>query len=46
MADSKFRMFAKTFAGLEEVLAEELRALGAIGIDVVPRGVGFTGGVR
>ena len=29
MANERFEMVAKTFQGLEDVLAEELRALGA-----------------
>lgn len=34
---------AKTLFGLEEVLAEELRSLGAAGIKLYSRAVGFTG---
>ncbi len=37
-------LLAKTFKGLEEVLAEELRALGAADIEVQRRAVGFSGG--
>jgi len=43
MMENKFELVAKTFQGLEDVLAEELRSLGAQ--DVVPgrRMVSFTG---
>lgn len=42
--DSKrFRMIAKTIAGLEEVLANEMNAMGASGVKPVKRGVEFFG---
>ncbi|MDE6120939.1 MAG: RNA methyltransferase [Muribaculaceae bacterium] len=41
--DSKFEMVAKTFRGLEDVLADELRALGAGDVTPGNRMVGFTG---
>ncbi|MCF6341754.1 MAG: THUMP domain-containing protein, partial [Bacteroidales bacterium] len=34
---------AKTFAGLEEVLAEELKAIGAFNVKIIKRGVQFRG---
>ncbi len=34
---------AKTFAGLEEVLADELKAIGALDIKIIKRGVQFRG---
>ncbi len=40
------QIIAKTFAGLEPVLAEELRALGATGIQIIKRAVSFEGDVR
>lgn len=40
---SNLQLFAKTFAGLEPVLAEEIRALGGQNILPAKRGVGFTG---
>jgi len=39
----KFQMLAKTFAGLEEVLKEELIGLGASHVETVNRGVMFSG---
>ena len=39
-------MIAKTFEGLEEVLARELRDLGAEDIDLLKRGISFTGDKR
>ncbi len=39
----KFSMVAKTFQGLEDVLAEELRALGASNVEPGNRMVGFEG---
>jgi putative N6-adenine-specific DNA methylase len=39
----KCKMLAKTFAGLEEVLRDELVAIGASDVQVVIRGVMFTG---
>ena len=41
--NQKFEMVAKTFQGLEEVLAEELRALGADNVEVGRRMVSFEG---
>ena len=38
-----FKMIAKTMYGLEEVLAEELRALGAKDVTPINRAVAFTG---
>jgi putative N6-adenine-specific DNA methylase len=38
-----YRMVAKTFEGLETVLAEELKELGATGIEVLKRAVAFQG---
>jgi len=43
MKDEKMKMIAKTFEGLEEVLARELRDLGAQDIDLLKRGISFTG---
>lgn len=43
MSSEKFQMLAKTFSGLEEVLKEELVAIGASDVEVVVRGVKFTG---
>ncbi|MFA8433231.1 MAG: class I SAM-dependent RNA methyltransferase [Marinifilaceae bacterium] len=40
---SKFRLIAKTFHGLEEVLAKELEALGAEEINILKRAVSFVG---
>jgi len=37
-----FEMIAKTFFGLEEVLADELRALGALDVRLGRRMVSFT----
>ena len=39
----QFEMIAKTFQGLEEILAEELTALGANDIQIGRRMVSFTG---
>lgn len=39
----KSRMIAKTISGLENVLAEELRLLGADDIEILTRAVGFSG---
>lgn len=39
----EFELIAKTFQGLEEVLAAELTALGATGIEIGRRMVAFTG---
>lgn len=41
--NQKFEMVAKTFQGLEDVLAEELRALGADNVEVGRRMVSFEG---
>ncbi len=41
--ESTFKMLAKTFAGLEDVLAQELKALGAQNIEVLKRAVSFEG---
>lgn len=38
-----FKMTAKTMAGLEEVLAEELKTLGAKNIEILKRAVSFEG---
>ncbi len=43
MKEQKFEMVAKTFAGLEEVLAEELRNLGALNVEPGRRMVSFEG---
>lgn len=40
------QMIAKTLAGLEEVLADELRGLGAADVECLNRAVSFTGGKR
>lgn len=40
---SKFKIVAKTLAGLENVLADEIRALGAESVVVERRAVSFTG---
>lgn len=37
---------AKTFAGLEEVLADELREIGATDVEPIKRGVAFKGDVK
>ena len=39
----KFKMVAKTMMGLEEVLADELRALGAENVECINRAVTFEG---
>jgi putative N6-adenine-specific DNA methylase len=44
MEKNKFRMVAKTFRGLEGVLAKELLEIGAKDIVVLNRAVSFTGG--
>ena len=38
-----YLMVAKTFAGLEEVLAKELNDLGAENVKILNRAVSFTG---
>ncbi len=40
---SNLKLFAKTFAGLESVLAEEVRNIGGKEIVIAKRGVGFSG---
>ena len=42
----KFQMIAKTMMGLEEVLAEELKACGAENIECLSRAVSFEGDMR
>lgn len=42
----KFKMVAKTMVSLEEVLADELRALGAENVEVLTRAVEFEGDMR
>jgi len=42
----KFKMVAKTMVSLEEVLADELRALGADNVEVLTRAVEFEGDMR
>jgi putative N6-adenine-specific DNA methylase len=41
--DRRFTMIAKTFEGLEEVLARELNLLGAEDLNLLKRGIEFTG---
>ncbi|MBP5542425.1 MAG: RNA methyltransferase [Bacteroidales bacterium] len=41
-----FPMVAKTMMGLEEVLADELRAMGAQQVEILPRAVSFVGDMR
>jgi putative N6-adenine-specific DNA methylase len=43
MNDEKMKMIAKTFEGMEEVLARELRDLGATDIDLLKRAISFSG---
>lgn len=43
MSVNKFKMVAKTFAGLEQVLADELTSLGAESVTVERRAVSFYG---
>lgn len=43
MSEQSFEMIAKTFQGLEEVLAQELTALGANDIEIGRRMVSFSG---
>ena len=45
-ATEKFKMVAKTMVSLEDVLADELRALGAENITVLNRAVEFEGDMR
>lgn len=42
----KFELIAKTFQGLEEVLAKELINLGADDVEILRRGVRFTGDIE
>ena len=42
----KFKMVAKTMVSLEEVLADELRALGAENVEILNRAVEFEGDMR
>jgi putative N6-adenine-specific DNA methylase len=46
MKENQMKMIAKTFEGLEEILARELRDLGAEDIDLLKRGITFTGDKR
>ncbi len=43
MADKSFGMIAKTMAGLEEVLADELINIGAENVEILSRAVSFKG---
>lgn len=43
MSEQQFEMIAKTFQGLEEILAKELTSLGADNIEIGRRMVSFTG---
>lgn len=43
MPEGNFQMVAKTFYGLEDVLAEELRNLGAMRVETARRAVSFYG---
>ncbi len=45
-SNNQFQMVAKTFHGLEDVLAEELRGLGAINVDPGRRMVSFEGNLE
>ena len=42
-SEDTFRITAKTIVGLEELLANEIRSLGGNNVDVIYRGVQFTG---
>ena len=44
--DNQFEMVAKTFQGLEDVLAEELRAIGAVNVEPGRRMVSFEGSLE
>jgi putative N6-adenine-specific DNA methylase len=46
MKENQLKMIAKTFEGFEEVLARELRDLGAEDIDLLKRAISFTGDKR
>lgn len=43
MDNNRFQMTAKTFQGLEEILAEELRGIGAVNVEPARRMVAFEG---
>ena len=43
LSTEEFPMIAKTFQGLEEVLAEELTSIGASNVQIQRRAVSFTG---
>ena len=45
-AANRFPMVAKTMMGLEEILADELRAMGAQQVEILPRAVSFEGDMR
>ncbi len=44
--ETTFPLTAKTFAGLEDVLAGELKDIGALNIQIINRGVSFQGNVE
>jgi putative N6-adenine-specific DNA methylase len=46
MLDATFYMVAKTFQGLEEVLAQEIRSLGVQDIEILNRAVRFKGDLK
>ncbi|MFA6125832.1 MAG: THUMP domain-containing protein [Bacteroidales bacterium] len=46
MLDEQFYMVAKTFQGLEEVLAQEIRGLGVTDIEILNRAVRFRGDLK
>ena len=46
MSTQQFEMVAKTFQGLEDVLAEELRQLGAANVEPGRRMVSFEGTIQ
>lgn len=46
METEKFELIAKTFQGLEEVLAKELINLGADDVEILRRGVRFSGDIE
>ncbi len=46
MKENQIKIIAKTFEGFEEVLARELRDLGAEDIDLLKRAISFTGDKR
>jgi len=46
MLDEQFYMVAKTFQGLEEVLAQEIRGLGVQDIEILNRAVRFKGDLK